>query len=101
MEVYQWLLKQNGFKVSDTGYFVYANGKRDREAFDARLEFDIKVIPYTGNTDWIEKTLGLIKQCLMDDKVPIARETCEYCAYRKKAAEAIIQAAAKLKGKSK
>lgn len=101
MEVYQWLLKQNGFKVSDMGYFVYANGKRDREAFDARLEFDIKVIPYTGNTDWIEKTLELIKQCLMDVKVPIARETCEYCAYRKKAAEVIIQAAAKLKGKSK
>ena len=30
MEVYQWLFRQNNFKVSDTGYFVYANGKRDR-----------------------------------------------------------------------
>src|SRR3989344_5692045 len=29
MEVYQWLFRQNGFKVSDTGYFVDVNGKTD------------------------------------------------------------------------
>jgi CRISPR/Cas system-associated exonuclease Cas4 (RecB family) len=29
MEVYQWLLRQNGFSVNDTGYFVYANGRLD------------------------------------------------------------------------
>ena len=45
MEFYQWLLRKNGFKVSDTGYFVYCNGRRDREAFDGKLEFDIKIIP--------------------------------------------------------
>lgn len=101
MEVYQWLLRQNGFKVSDTGYFVYANGKRDREAFDAKLEFDIKVIPYTGNTSWIEKTLGLIKQCLMDDRIPSASETCEYCSYRNQAGKALLEATAKLKEKTK
>lgn len=101
MEVYQWLLRQNGFKVSDTGYFVYANGKRDRKAFDAKLEFDIKLIPYTGNTDWIEKTLGIIKQCLMDDRIPSASEKCEYCAYRNQAGKALLEATEKLKEKSK
>ena len=30
MEVYQWLFRRNGFKVSDTGYFVYANATRPR-----------------------------------------------------------------------
>jgi len=40
MEVYQWLFRQKGFKVSDTGYFVYVNGRKDKEAFDAKLEFD-------------------------------------------------------------
>lgn len=34
MEIYQWLLRKNGYKVSDTGYFVYCNGKTDKEAFD-------------------------------------------------------------------
>ncbi|SVC45005.1 uncharacterized protein METZ01_LOCUS297859, partial [marine metagenome] len=29
MEFYQWLLRQNGFQVSNRGYFVYCNGKRN------------------------------------------------------------------------
>jgi CRISPR/Cas system-associated exonuclease Cas4 (RecB family) len=97
MEVYQWLLRQNGFEVSATGYFVYANGKRDLEAFDGRLEFDVKIIPYTGDTGWIEKTLILIKQCLDDERVPIASSNCEYCAYRKAAGEALKTAMIKEK----
>src|SRR3989304_8857321 len=44
MEIYQWLFRKNGFRVSPTGYFVYCNGKTDRAAFDAKLEFDIKLI---------------------------------------------------------
>lgn len=81
MEVYQWLLRQNGFKVSDTGYFVYANGKRDRKAFDGRLEFDIKLIPYTGSDKWIAGTLNVIKKCLVDPRIPMAGKNCEYCGY--------------------
>ena len=80
MEVYQWLLKNNNFKVSNTGYFVYANGKRDREAFDGKLEFDIKLISYTGNTDWIEDTLQNMKTCL-DGELPKSSPNCEYCKY--------------------
>lgn len=81
MEVYQWLFRQNGFKVSDTGYFVYANGKRDRKAFDAKLEFDIKLIPYTGSDNWIEPTLEKIKACLESDSIPPASKSCDYCNY--------------------
>jgi len=81
MEIYQWLLRQNGFKVSDTGYFVYTNGRRDREAFDGRLEFDIKLIPYTGKDDWIEKTLLEMKKCLSEEDIPKPSPNCEYCAY--------------------
>ncbi len=48
MEVYQWLLRQNGYKVSNTGYFVYANGRKDLAAFDGKLEFDVDLLSYTG-----------------------------------------------------
>ena len=82
MEVYQWLLRKNGFDVSDTGYFVYANGKKDREAFDGKLEFDVILIPYTGKADWIDKTLGAIKACLEDERVPKSGSGCDYCPYR-------------------
>jgi len=81
MEVYQWLLRQNGFKVSDTGYFVYCNSQTDRAAFDGKLEFDIKLIPYTGRADWIEGTLKQIKDCLMSDNIPASGADCDYCRY--------------------
>jgi CRISPR/Cas system-associated exonuclease Cas4 (RecB family) len=48
LEVYQWLLRQNGQVVSDTGYFVYANGRLDVDGFNDRVEFRTKIIPYTG-----------------------------------------------------
>ena len=57
-------VKQNGYKVATTGYFVYVNGKTDREAFDGKLDFDITIIPYLGNTDWIEKQIFGMKACL-------------------------------------
>lgn len=86
VEVYQWLFRQNGFKVSDTAYFVYCNGKTDREAFDGKLEFDIKIIPYVGKDTWIEPTLVEIRKCLMGD-LPPANPSCEYCTYREGAAK--------------
>ncbi|OHA19073.1 MAG: hypothetical protein A3C08_00045 [Candidatus Taylorbacteria bacterium RIFCSPHIGHO2_02_FULL_47_18] len=93
MEVYQWLFRQNGFHVSDTGYFVYVNGKTDREAFDARLEFDVSVIPYVGKTDWIEPTLAEIKKCLDSENQPAPAEHCDYCNYRRAVAEVSQNAA--------
>lgn len=81
MEIYQWLFRKNGFDVSDTGYFVYCNGDSDKEAFDAKLEFDIKVIPYIGNDDWVEKTIFEIQKCLMASDLPKADKDCDYCRY--------------------
>lgn len=81
MEVYQWLLRRNDFEVSDTGYFVYANGRKDIEAFDGKLEFKIILLPYTGNDVWIEPKLKEIKDCLFGS-LPKTNEACVYCAYR-------------------
>ena len=81
MEVYQWLLRQNGYKVSSTGYFVYCNGQTDRKAFDGKLEFDITLIPYTGNDGWVEKTIVEAHKCLNSGKIPDADPDCDYCNY--------------------
>jgi hypothetical protein len=81
MEIYQWLFRQNGFKVSETGYFVYCNGDTDKEAFDAKLEFDIKVIPYEGNDSWVEQAIIDAKKCLMSSKIPKHSKDCDYCQY--------------------
>ncbi|MFZ2522509.1 MAG: PD-(D/E)XK nuclease family protein [Minisyncoccia bacterium] len=81
MEIYQWLLRQNGYKVSNTGYFVYCNGKTDREVFDAKIEFDITLIPYEGDDSWVEKTIIQAHKCLCGDKIPDADSECDYCSY--------------------
>ncbi|PIT91421.1 hypothetical protein COU17_00315 [Candidatus Kaiserbacteria bacterium CG10_big_fil_rev_8_21_14_0_10_49_17] len=83
MEVYQWLLRQNGFRVSDTGYFVYANASKDEKAFDGKLIFEVTLIPYTGDGSWIEPTLLRIKECLDSENIPDAHPECDYCTYRK------------------
>ncbi len=87
MEIYQWLLRQSGFKVSDTGYFVYCNGKRDAKAFDGKLEFDVKIIPYVGKAHWIEAALLKAKKVLLAKALPKADPGCEYCGYRESAAQ--------------
>ncbi len=83
MEIYQWLLRQKGFTVSDTGYFVYANASKDPEAFDGKLEFEVTLVPYEGSDEWIEEILDDIKKCLDGDALPAPAEECDYCAYRK------------------
>jgi len=81
MEIYQWLLRQNGFKVSRTGYFVYCNGIADAKAFDQKLEFRVNLIPYIGNDSWVEKTIFEAHKCLNSDRIPKANPDCDYCNY--------------------
>lgn len=82
MEIYQWLLRQKGFTVSNTGYWVYANATKDRAAFDGKLEFELTLIAHAGKTDWIEGTLIRLKACLDTDELPTATPDCDYCRYR-------------------
>lgn len=87
IEFYQWLLRKNDFKVNSTAYFVYANGKNDKKAFDGKLEFDIEIIEHEGKTDWIEPTLKKMKETLVSNEIPesgkgVDDRGCELCAYR-------------------
>jgi hypothetical protein len=80
MEVYQWLVRRQGLSVSDTGYFVYCNGQ-DAAAFDGRIEFAVKVLPYTGSDRWVEGALYRVRECLMRETLPRAADGCEFCGY--------------------
>jgi CRISPR/Cas system-associated exonuclease Cas4 (RecB family) len=85
MGVYQWLLRNNGFEVSDTGYFVYANASTDKKAFDGHLEFEVTIIPSQGDSKWIDATLPEIKSVLDADVLPPTGKDCEFCPYREAA----------------
>lgn len=97
MEIYQWLLRQNDFEVSNTGYFVYANGRTDVKAFDGKLEFDINLIPYDGDDSWIESELIKLKALLSSDSLPQPGKAfnggpCDYCSYAEKRTKITLKA---------
>jgi CRISPR/Cas system-associated exonuclease Cas4 (RecB family) len=96
LEVYQWLLRQNGFKVNDTGYFVYTNARYDLDGFNDRVEFKTKVIPYTGSDAWVEPTLEKMKACLENDDMPPIGDAamggpCEFCSYARARTELTLK----------
>ena len=96
IEVYQWLLRQNGFEVNNTGYFVYTNGRMDLDGFNDRVEFRTKVIPYTGSDTWIEPTLIKMKACMEGDMPAVGTAAmggeCDFCAYARSRTELTLHA---------
>lgn len=97
MEVYQWLLRQNGFAVSDTGYFVYATGNPGKDAFDGVVEFETHVFPHTGKSEWVEQTLLDMKTCMESDTMPVVGTAamggpCEFCTYARSRTELTLKA---------
>jgi CRISPR/Cas system-associated exonuclease Cas4 (RecB family) len=89
MEIYQWIFRKMGFKVSETGYFVFANAGKNRDKFDGKLEFELSILPYKGDDFWVEPRLLGMKACLDSPTVPKKGADCEHCAFREKANEAL------------
>ena len=88
MEVYQWLFRRNGFRVSPTGYFVYCNARLGEPRFDQTLHFDIALIPYEGNDSWVENAVMRAYECLRAGFAPMPSRDCEHCMYIMSAQEA-------------
>lgn len=96
LEVYQWLLRRNGFQVSDTGYFVYTNARFDLDGFNDRVEFKTKLIPYTGSDSWVEPVLEKMKACMDSETMPPVGESimggpCEFCSYARARTELTLK----------
>ena len=96
LEVYQWLLRQNGFDVNDTGYFVYTNGRMDMDGFYDKVEFVTKIIPYKGDSSWVEDTLINMKECMESGMPEVGQAAmggdCDFCTYARARTELTIKA---------
>ena len=82
MEVYQWLLRQNGLDVSNESWFVYCNGQLDNEAFNEKISFTIHMLPYDANDDWVEDAIIAAAETLRSDTLPAGADGCKLCTYR-------------------
>ena len=81
MDVYQFLVRRQGFKVSDRGWFVYTNGDGRAGEFGDRLSFTTALVPYDGNDEWVLEAFRHAVATVERDAVPPPTEDCEYCAY--------------------
>jgi hypothetical protein len=91
MEIYQWLLGQNGFKVSKRGYFIYCNGKKDATSSGRFLAFDVFILPHDGDDAWVEAKLLEIKNALNADQIPDLTPGCKFCKYYQANAQILQQ----------
>jgi hypothetical protein len=111
MEIYEWLLAQNGFDVSPIGYFVFARvskadgfavpSEASREGGGARkrkvipdgsmhgavLPFDLFIEPLEGDSAWVPDLLAVARKTIDAEKAPESGAECEYCKYRGAAGE--------------
>ena len=70
-----------GFKVSDISYFMVCNGIKSADRFNAKMDFDITLIDYQVDTDWIKEKILDMKKTMDLDQVPERTSHCENCAY--------------------
>jgi hypothetical protein len=80
-EVYQFLVKQQGFRVSDRAWFVYANGRADADSFEDTLCFQTALIPHDGRRGWV---LGAFRDAVAlveAGTVPLPAEKCDHCRF--------------------
>ena len=83
LEMYQWLLKKNGFEVAKEGYLVYFNGKKNEPMFNQKLEFDLHLVKLECDDGWVENAILAAVKTLNGD-MPKTASSCENCNYLKK-----------------
>ena len=86
LEIYQWLLRKNGFEVSDTGYWVYVTATQKQDRFDNLLHFEANLVSYTGNSDWVDAKLEDIYENLNAYQIPKPSDDCDVCLFFEKRA---------------
>ena len=89
LEIYVWLLRQNGYQVSDDIYWVYANGDKKKLAFNGLLHFDMTVIAEKADDSWVDSAIQDAHTCLESEAIPPSYPKCECCNYASDASTAI------------
>lgn len=85
MDIYVYILRKMGFKVSDTSYFMVCNGVKTGDSFGSVMNFDITLVDYKVDTSWVQNKIIDMKTTLDSKKIPAETAHCESCAYIREA----------------
>jgi len=81
LDFYAYLLKQMGFGVDPTAYFLVCNADRSGEGFYGVMRFSETLIPYTWNDEWLPEKIDEMIAVLNSPNPPQANPSCKNCAY--------------------
>jgi hypothetical protein len=81
MDVYQFLVRRQGFAVSNRGWFVYTNGDRSASEWGEKLCFTTTLVPYEGDDAWVLEVFRRAVATVEQAAVPVAVGDCKFCAY--------------------
>ncbi len=84
LEMYQWLLMKNGFKVAKEAYLLYFNGSKNEQFFNQKLKFEAHLIKLDCCNDWVESKVEETVDLLRSNIFPKPSFNCEICSYLKK-----------------
>ena len=71
LDFYAYLLKLNKFKFFKTGYWILCNARNENQkTFVDKLNFNIDLLSYDVNTNYIEESLVQLEKCYKNDKIP-------------------------------
>ena len=84
LEMYQWLLKKNGFQVAQEAYLVYFNGKKNEKFFHEKLNFEAHMVKINCCCNWVEDKIEETVNLLRSDLFPKPSSNCEVCNYLRK-----------------
>jgi CRISPR/Cas system-associated exonuclease Cas4 (RecB family) len=80
MAFYQGLLRGEGYRVSETGYLLFAKVNKGGGFDDGKLAFDLYLEPCTGFSGWVVEVLPEVRKTL-DGTIPPSKQECPYCQF--------------------
>ena len=81
LDIYNFLLTNNGLEMSSTGYWFYATAMKTLDKFDMKLNFVPSLIAYQCDTSWIADALQRAKAALETPTLVDPAPTCDTCSY--------------------
>ena len=81
LSFYKYLLKENNLIVSDIGFIIFLNAKKDVLSFNNRLSFEMNLFSKELNISWIKSSLENAFNILQSSSHPPPSSTCKYCQY--------------------
>ena len=71
---------KNDLELEPYGFFLYANGIKDG-FFEKKLKFNLELIKYEYNIEWIPSKLKELASTLNNENMPEGSKSCDHCSY--------------------